>query len=76
MDRDRIKNIADFSAYLVKVYSRFSVVYLLLLVVVVLETPLAVAGLPVKLAGRCYPGWAGWKGTRRLDRAIPRWITR
>lgn len=76
MDRNRTRVIVDFSAYLIKVYGRFSAVYLLLLIVVVLETPLAVAGVPVKLAGGRYPRWAGWKGARRLDRAIPRWITR
>ncbi len=73
---DKFRTVADFSAYLVKVYGRFSAVYLLLLIVVVLETPLAVAGVPIKLAGRRYPRWAGWKGARRLDRAIPRWITK
>ena len=73
---DKFRTAADFSAYMIKVYSRFSVVYLLLLIVVALETPLAVAGVPVRLAGGRYPNWAGWKGASRLDRAIPKWITK
>lgn len=73
---DKIRAAVDFSAYLLEVYGRFLVAYLLLLILAVLETPLAVAGVPVKLAGRRYPRWAGWKGSRRLHRVIPRWITR
>ncbi|MEK7500888.1 MAG: hypothetical protein AAB642_02065 [Patescibacteria group bacterium] len=73
---NRVRIAADFSCYLLRAYGRFSAVYLLLLIVVVLETPLAFAGLQVKLIAGRYPRWAGWKGARRLDKAIPRWITR